>query len=79
MIRTTGAEDITGNIAEASPTPTGGCYNRAVRPVALTPSWLHLAMRLAGQDSPERPDGLRAAYLGGGHGFTPAVVADRRL
>ncbi len=32
-------------------------------------------MVLAGQDSPERPDGLRAAYLGGGHGFTPAVVA----
>lgn len=32
-------------------------------------------MRLAGQDPPERPDGLRAAYLGGGHGFTPAVVA----
>lgn len=41
----------------------------------LTPGWLHLATLLAGQPPPGHRHHIRAAYVGGGLGFTAAVVA----
>lgn len=41
----------------------------------LTPTWLSVATLLAGHLPPDRQSEPRLAYLGGGHGFTAAVVA----